>query len=54
MNFNQLHYFCVLAEIEHYTQAAKLLSITQPSLTHSVKELEKELGVCLFSELPRA
>ena len=53
MNFNQLHYFCVLAEIEHYTQAAKLLSITQPSLTHSVKELEKELGVCLFNKQGR-
>ena len=53
MNFNQLHYFCVLAEMEHYTQAAKLLSITQPSLTHSVKELEKELGVCLFNKQGR-
>ena len=50
MNFNQLLYFCVLAKTEHYTQAAKLLSITQPSLTHSIKELEKELGVCLFNK----
>ena len=39
--------------MEHYTQAAKLLSITQPSLTHSVKELEKELGVCLFNKQGR-
>lgn len=53
MNFNQLQYFCVLAETEHYTQAAKLLSITQPSLTHSIKELEKELGVCLFNKKGR-
>ncbi|WP_203555103.1 LysR family transcriptional regulator [Bacillus sp. B15-48] len=50
MNINQLHYFCVLAETEHYTKAAKLLSITQPSLTHSIKELEKELEVCLFNK----
>ena len=50
MHFNQLLYFCVLAKTEHYTQAAKLLSITQPSLTHSIKELEKELGVCLFNK----
>ncbi|WP_428909550.1 LysR family transcriptional regulator [Niallia sp. Krafla_26] len=50
MNINQLQYFCVLAETEHYTRAAKLLSITQPSLTHSIKELEKELGVTLFNK----
>jgi DNA-binding transcriptional LysR family regulator len=53
MNFNQLLYFCVLAKTEHYTKAAKLLSITQPSLTHSMKELEKELGVCLFNKQGR-
>ena len=50
MNINQLQYFCVLAQHEHYTKAAKLLSITQPSLTHSIKELEKELGVTLFDK----
>ena len=53
MNFNQLQYFCTLAETEHYTKAAKLLSITQPSLTHSIKELEKELDVCLFTKQGR-
>ncbi|WP_338451226.1 LysR family transcriptional regulator [Niallia oryzisoli] len=53
MNFNQLQYFCVLAETEHYTKAAQLLAITQPSLTHSIKELEKELGVCLFNKQGR-
>jgi DNA-binding transcriptional LysR family regulator len=53
MNINQLQYFCVLAETEHYTKAAKLLSITQPSLTHSIKELEKELDVCLFTRQGR-
>ncbi|WP_338470603.1 LysR family transcriptional regulator [Niallia sp. XMNu-256] len=50
MNFTQLQYFCVLAKTEHYTKAAKLLSITQPSLTHSIKELEKDLGVSLFNK----
>lgn len=53
MNFNQLQYFCVLAQTEHYTKAAKLLSITQPSLTHSIKELEKELDVSLFTKQGR-
>jgi DNA-binding transcriptional LysR family regulator len=50
MNIHQLHYFCVLAETQHYTKAAKILSITQPSLTHSIKELEKELEVSLFNK----
>lgn len=53
MNFIQLQYFCALAETEHYTQAAKLLSITQPSLTHSIKELEKELDCSLFTKQGR-
>lgn len=53
VNINQLQYFCVLAETEHYTKAAQLLAITQPSLTHSIKELEKELGVCLFNKQGR-
>jgi DNA-binding transcriptional LysR family regulator len=53
MNIYQLQYFCALAETEHYTKAAKILSITQPSLTHSIKELEKELNVCLFTRQGR-
>lgn len=53
ININQLEYFCVLAEEEHYTKAAKILSITQPSLSHSIKELEKELDVCLFTKQGR-
>lgn len=28
MNLNQLHYFVTLAYMEHYTKAAKQLSIT--------------------------
>ena len=32
MNLNQLQYFKVLAQEEHYTRAAQILSITQPSL----------------------
>jgi DNA-binding transcriptional LysR family regulator len=50
MNLFQLEYFRVLAQTEHYTRAAKILSIAQPSLTHSIKSLEKELNVCLFNK----
>lgn len=53
MNIHQLQYFCVLAETQHYTKASQILMITQPSLTHSIKELEKELGVSLFTRQGR-
>ncbi|GAB7194824.1 hypothetical protein OS11_10950 [Dickeya oryzae] len=48
MNLKQLHYFKRLAEKQHYTEAASSLNITQPSLSHAISELEKELGVALF------
>lgn len=53
MNLRQLYYFKKLAEKEHYTIAAAELSITQPSLSHSIAELERELGVYLFEKQGR-
>ncbi|MGX7419782.1 LysR family transcriptional regulator [Carnobacterium gallinarum] len=53
MNLKQLYYFKTLAKTEHMTQAAELLSITQPSLSHSMTELEKELGAFLFEKTGR-
>lgn len=50
MNLKQLHYFRVLANYEHYTHAATELCITQPSLSHAISELEKELGTYLFEK----
>lgn len=50
MNLKQLYYFKMLAKTEHMTQAAEQLSITQPSLSHSMAELEKELGTFLFEK----
>lgn len=48
MNLNQLHYFSKLAEVQHYTNAAEELAISQPSLSHAINSLEKELGTKLF------
>ena len=50
MTLLQLQYFKILARVLHYTQAAAELHIAQPSLSYSIKELEKELGVKLFEK----
>lgn len=49
MNLSQLYYFKKLAEVGHYSKAAKELYISQPTLSSSISSLEKELGVPLFS-----
>lgn len=53
MNLNQIRYFSKLAEVQHYTRAAKELDITQPSLSHAISSLEEELGTCLFEKQGR-
>lgn len=54
MNYNYLLYFSVLAEVEHYTQAASRLGISQPSLSSAIHNLENDLGgVKLFEKVGR-
>lgn len=50
MNLRQLEFFRTLADTEHMTHAAKLLNTTQPNLSHSMSELEKELDAQLFEK----
>ena len=50
MNLSQLYYFRKLAQLQHYTKAAKELYITQPSLSDSISSLEQELGLSLFQK----
>lgn len=50
MTLLQLEYFETLARVLHYTRAAEELHISQPSLSYSIGELEKELGVKLFEK----
>ena len=48
MEFTQLKYFYALAQNLHVTHTAEQLHIAQPSLTQSIRRLEKELNVKLF------
>lgn len=48
MEITQLNYFYALAQNQHVTRTAEQLHIAQPSLTQSIRRLEKELGVKLF------
>ena len=53
MNLSQLYYFQKLAEIQHYSSAAKQLSISQPALSSAISSLEAELYVPLFQKCGR-
>ena len=48
MELQQLIYFRAVAETEHVTKSAERLHIAQPSLSKTIQNLEKELGVPLF------
>ncbi len=50
MTLQEIRYFCVTAEVLHYTKAANLLYISQPSLSYAIGKLEKDLGVPLFEK----
>ena len=53
MELLQLQYFLLLANQQHVTRTADILHISQPSLSLTIKKLEAELGVPLFTRKGR-
>jgi DNA-binding transcriptional LysR family regulator len=49
MQFQQLAYFVAVARTRHFTRAAELSRVAQPSLSKQIRSLERELGAPLFS-----
>ena len=48
MTIQQLKYTITIAGQGSFNKASEVLYISQPSLTESIKELEKELGITIF------
>lgn len=48
MELRVLRYFLAVAREENITRAAKLLHITQPTLSRQLMQMEEDLGVVLF------
>lgn len=49
MTLNQLNYIITIANVGSMNKAAEVLFVAQPSLSSSVKGLEKELGITIFN-----
>jgi DNA-binding transcriptional LysR family regulator len=52
MERRQLEYFLALVEHGGFTNAARVLRVAQPSLSHAIAALETEVGGLLFHRLP--
>ena len=54
MELRHLHYFLKIAETSSFTQAAAALHVTQPTLSHQIGQLEREIGAPLFDRIGRS
>lgn len=53
MNLNQLEVFTHLCRTKNFTETAKQLHMTQPAVSHVIRDLEQELQLDLFDRIPR-
>ena len=48
MTLTELHYVTVLAQTQHFGNAAEQCNVSQPTLSIAIKKLESELGIDIF------
>ena len=53
MNIRAIQYLVTLAEVRHFSKAAELCFVSQPTLSTQIRKLEEELGVQLVERSPR-
>lgn len=53
MDLDYINTFIQVANLENYTQAAKVLNYAQSTITFQIQQLEKELGFPLFERIGR-
>lgn len=51
MELRQLRYFSKACELQNFSEAAKVLYISQSTLSQQIKQLEEELDVLLFDRI---
>ena len=54
MELHTLQYFLTVAQEESFSRAAKVMHVTQPTLSRQIALLEKSLGVALFQRSTRS
>jgi LysR family cyn operon transcriptional activator len=53
IELRHLRYFLAVAEERHFTRAAEKLHVTQPTLSHQIREFEGQLALSLFDRVGR-
>lgn len=53
MHLEELEWFVALAEIEHVTEAAAELGVSQPTLSRALRRFEAQVGTPLFDRVNR-
>lgn len=54
MNLQLLRTFITVSETMHFTRAAELLNISQPTVSRQIRQLEEELSVQLFEQIGKS